>query len=797
MRTKTKPVEVLDRIVTGAIERGLLHRVAENDSLDGRKILLGGQELIHFGSCSYLGLELDPRLKQGAADAAARYGTHFSSSRAYLSARLYTDLEELLEQIFDASVVVTPTTTLAHLAALPILCEEEDALILDHQAHNSLRMAANQVRAQGAHVEKVQHNRMDLLEERIDELRQRCRRIWYAADGIYSMYGDLAPVETLVELLERYEQLHLYLDDAHGISWCGRHGRGYVLDHAYPHERLVVATTLAKSFGTGGAVLVFHNREWRRKVQTCGGPMIFSGPISPPVMGAAIASARIHLSHELVELQKQIRERIALCNDLLLHHGLPLVAATELPLRYGGMSAPDAAQNLVAKLMTEGFFTNIAVYPAVAMDRAGVRFTLTLHHTLDDIRALIETMARELPEALAAEGTSLDEVRRAFQLPAPGASHTQAPVPRRPAPLRLQHERSITAISAEDWDRWLGDRGSFAWQGMAFLERMFQGNTEAENNWEFHYYIVRDDKHRPVLATFFTEAIWKDDMLASEAASRVGEERRLEDPYYLTSKVFSMGSLLTEGNHLYLDRTCDWRAAMSLLLDFVARQAESSGAKTVALRDLLADDPDLDAFLSSRGFMKTAMPESMVVDLTWATEEEFLQTLTPGSRRHQRRRVLLWNSAYDVEVLGAGTRRPDVAELAHLYRLYRNVHSHSLALNTFPLPEDFFGGMLEFSSWELLLLRAGSELGGGDGDNAVAVVACFIAPEHYVPLVMGMDYRYVYSHGLYRQCLRQVLLRAQQHGLRQVRFGMGASLEKHRFGARPWAGCLYVQAQSR
>ena len=254
-----KPIEILDEMITAAAARGIIHLVDESEWLDGRTIRVAGRELLHFGSCSYLGLELDPRLKEGAAEAAGRYGTHYSCSRAYVSARPYAELEELLERIFEAPVVVAPTTTLAHLAALPILCDSDDVLLLDHQAHNSLRMASHQVRAGGARVEIVRHGRLDLLEEQIEALRGDARRIWYAGDGVYSMFGDLAPVDGLRALADRHEQLHLYLDDAHGISWRGPHGRGYVLETAPIHERMVVATTLAKSFGTGGSVLVFPN----------------------------------------------------------------------------------------------------------------------------------------------------------------------------------------------------------------------------------------------------------------------------------------------------------------------------------------------------------------------------------------------------------------------------------------------------------------------------------------------------------------------------------------------------------
>ncbi len=76
--------------------RGLIHRLAEDTRLEGRQITLGGRSLVNFGSCSYLGLETDARLKAGACEAVLRYGTQFSSSRAYVGVPLHGEFQELL-----------------------------------------------------------------------------------------------------------------------------------------------------------------------------------------------------------------------------------------------------------------------------------------------------------------------------------------------------------------------------------------------------------------------------------------------------------------------------------------------------------------------------------------------------------------------------------------------------------------------------------------------------------------------------------------------------------------------------
>src|SRR6185295_1297435 len=87
---------------------GLIHLTAEDKRSNGREVRLRGRDLVNFGSCSYLGLEVDERLKEGACDAIRRFGVQFSSSRAYVSTPLYAEFEGLLSQIFEgAPLVVT------------------------------------------------------------------------------------------------------------------------------------------------------------------------------------------------------------------------------------------------------------------------------------------------------------------------------------------------------------------------------------------------------------------------------------------------------------------------------------------------------------------------------------------------------------------------------------------------------------------------------------------------------------------------------------------------------------------
>jgi len=787
MRTAAERLTVLDEMLTEAAGRGLLSRTPDDEPLDGRTLSLGGRRTLNFGSCSYLGLELDPRMRKAVCAAVMRYGTQFSSSRTYMSAPLYPKLEESLELLFGGHVLVVPSTSLGHIAALPVLIGADDAVVLDQQVHHSVQSAVNQLRPQGTTVELIRHSDLDQLEETITRLAPRHQRIWYLADGVYSMFADLAPFAGLVDLLSRHEQLHLYMDDSHGIGWTGLHGRGPTLQAIGQHERVVVAASLNKSFAAAGAALVFPTAELKRRVRTLGGPMIFSGPIQPPMLGAALASALIHLSPELDERQAALRDSVSECSELLRDRNLPLACAEITPIRYLTLGLPRVAADVVARLLGDGFYVNLAIFPAVPMKQAGVRFTITLHHRPVDVRALVDALARHVPEVM--EAHAVPAAPRASRRPRTSDAALDAPRLSAPGGLSLEHSTSIAALDAREWDSLLGARGSFSADGLDFLERAFAGGRP-EDCWRLHYYVVRDENATPVLATFFTAGLWKEDMLSSADVSRLVEIRRADDPYYLTTQTFAMGSLLTEGDHLYLDRSADWRGALEMLLDAVDKHAKQANADTIVLRDLREGDRELDDAMHESGFVKLSMPDSSVMNTVAPDDDKWLAGLSARSRVHQRREVLPWDDAFDVEMLRHGGREPGDDELAQLHRLYRNVHEQSLAINSFELPGSLLREMLAHDCWELMVMR----LHGDASQVPVAFGAHFIGSHHYVPMIVGLDYEHVRSDHSYRQALRQALLLARTHGSDRILLGMGASLEKHRFGATVEHRCVYAQS---
>ena len=391
-----------------AIEFGLIRLRVEDQAPTGETITVGGEKLVNFGSCAYLGLNVDDRLKEGAIDAIRRYGPVFSSSTAYTSIDLYTALEEKLEQIFGSTVLVPTTTTLGHLSVLPVLVSPGDLVLLDHQVHASVQLTGSALRGMGAHVETVPHNDVGTLRSILEERARDHEKVWYLADGIYSMFGDTAPIADVMELVESYSNLHVYFDDAHGVGWMGKHGKGFVLSEVPMHERMIVIGSLAKSWGAGGSVLVLPGSEIAEQVLLAGATFTFSGPLHPAELGAAVAAADIHLSPEHEQRQRELVNRIDYVRGRLVDAQLPVMSLARTPLWYIRVGAPANAGVLARQLINDGFYPNVSGFPAVGRGMDGIRFTNTLYHTYEHLERFMDALERYVPDLVVPMDETID-----------------------------------------------------------------------------------------------------------------------------------------------------------------------------------------------------------------------------------------------------------------------------------------------------------------------------------------------------------------------------------------------------
>ena len=784
-------IDTVDEMLATAKNEGTIHLYAEDKIFTGRNLKINGKELFHFAITSYLGLEYEARLKEAAISAISKYGTQFPLSKTYISHPIYHELETKIEAMYGVPGIVTKNSTLGHFAVIPTAIRDEDGVLLDHQVHWSVQNACQLLKLRGIPVEMIRHNNLQMLEDKIKELSSKCKKIWYMADGVYSMFGDYAPIPELLQLCQKYTQLQLYFDDVHGMSWKGKNGTGYVLDilKELP-ENIMIVGTLSKTFGASGAVFITSDTKLRNRIKNFGGPLTFSAQLEPASVAAASASADIHLSAEITILQEELAQKIGYFNSLIKVTSLPMIAPNSSPVFFLGTAMPLTAYRLVQRLFNEGYFVNPGLYPAVPVKNSGIRITVSRNNQEEDIRGLVQALEYHFPKALEETSNTLHQVSRAFGIPEFSQKKEKLISQ---SSLNLQYETSIQQLNKATWNMLLGGQSTFDWDGLCFLENAFKNSANPENNWSFHYYLISDKNDVPLLATFFTFGLWKDDMLAPESVSVQLEEKRIRDPFYLTSKVLGMGSLFTEGNHCYINNAHALSEnAVVLLLEQLEILNHKLNADMLVLRDL-DEDVQLNRIFHNRGFIKINMPETCIIENdSWNSIEEFTTTLSTRSKKHFMKEILPFEKAFDITIKQQLTED----EITQGYMLYKNVKNNNYAVNTFTYSIDVFKKMAANPHWEFILLHLKDSENSQNESPLVGILFCYKnSNQTYVPSLIGMDYAVPKKFSLYRQLLFQGIKRANEQGYKRIDLGITATFEKRKLGAKVIPKVAYIQAK--
>ena len=365
---------------------GAAFQYFEDTEFNGRTVTVNKKKLLNFASCSYMGLEKNQKMIKAAIEATKSFGTQTPSSRAILSSPLYTEIEKLITKIFPGYQVMTQTVTLGHFSVLPLFIKKDDAIILDSYVHNSIRMTSEWNKANGTFILLSKHNDMNHVKYLIKRLKKDgYKKIWYCADGIYSMHGNFINIKDLYQLLSEEDDFYAYVDDAHGSGWYGKNGQGYVLDTCGLHPKMIVAVSFAKSFATCGGALITPTKELAELIRFTGQTLIFSGPIQPGTLGALIASLKIHLSKNFSSMQNELQELIKYFRAKSDELNLPIVTRDLSPIQLLRIGDAEKTYNTLANLVRKGCIATAAFYPAVQVQDTGIRISLTRHLTKNDI----------------------------------------------------------------------------------------------------------------------------------------------------------------------------------------------------------------------------------------------------------------------------------------------------------------------------------------------------------------------------------------------------------------------------
>lgn len=763
--------DTINSFIENARIRSTVNLYAEGAEIRGDSITINGRKLWHFATTGYLGLEQDLRLKGAAAAAVFRYGTQFSLSGTYSSHPLYAELEKKMEQIYRHPALIAKNSTLAHMSVIPQAVADKEVVILDHQVHWSVFNACTILKSRGIPVYMIRHNNMQQLEDYLKKLGNKYRKIWYMAEGIYSVYGDKAPIADLKILMQKYPLLHVYFDDVHGMSWTGIHGCGFIKGHweELP-SNIVLISTMSKTFGASGATILCGDKQLHQQIQDFEGPLTFPAQLEPASVAAALASANIHLQDEIYEKQRQLRERIVLMDRLLKQTQLPVLSHGNTPVFYLGTAAPDTAYSLVNRMCAEGFFVNPVIFPAVSPKNAGLRITVSNHNELIQIEELVKALEYHMPLALAETSNSLNRVHKAFGL------CIEEPV-EEPVQHAFKKEvyTSLRDIDPELWNSKLGKEHALDYDGICFVEHYFSGlPKEDPNHMQFKYYKITDGYGNLKALTHTSLALWKEDLLAPEKVSERVEKFRNEDPRFLTSYTLSTGCTFTEGVHVFLEKD-DFESNALLLLELLEEEYTAMGAAKLVLRDFEKQD-DLGNRILNKGFIVVEMPETAVFkDFNWSGISDFENVLAKRAKRHFRKEILPYVDTYRVEI----KKQLDSEELEEAYRLYLNVKNNNKALNNFTYALGLFRDMNDSGLWEFLLLRS------KEHDDIKGVMFCFVNKTNnsYNPVLIGMEGMGIERLLLYRQLLFQTIFYAGMSGYSKCYLGMSGMFEKRKLGS--------------
>jgi 7-keto-8-aminopelargonate synthetase-like enzyme len=775
--------------------RGHYFQVAEDDTFDGRRLRLGGRDLVSFGSCSYLGLEFDPRLREGIHDAVRRFGAQTSYSRGYLSCPLYEALErELLPQVFGAPhVIVLPSSTIAHQVVMPALLAERDAVVIDHQTHRSVDDAVT-LQCARSHATKVvvRHGELDQVRDTLARLAARHETVWLATDGVYSMYGDYLPASFYAEALAVAPNVRLYVDDAHGMSWAGANGRGHFLSRFAGDERLVLVTSLSKAFAAGGGVVALHDAAIAERARLVGGPYSFSGPMRPADLGACVASAQIHLSPDLPALQRRLFERVQQMNRRCRELGVPVAVENETPIVFIPVGRADAVYALAEAARDDGFHVNVSGFPAVPSGKGGLRVALSALHTEAEVDALARSLAARLPEVLAAHGLTREGLEASFRdaLPRFAARAPRgAPVTAPAAPPR--YTATVVDVAAlDDADAWDGAVAKLGCVDAATLRAVAAvhppDHPQPEWRWRVRALTLHDAERRLVAAAPLTTCLVKDDIFMRGEVSHALERARERQPYLFTTRAVSLGTMVSEGPHLALPRG-PLPGVAEALVQAMRDVAAADGATTLVLRDLAVDHP-LAGALPGLDLVPMGIPASHLLELgAWRGDAAFAASRPSTRRRRHVEAVQEQAPAFVTERWDHTTDVPDEA-LQRLHALYLRLAERNRDINVFPLTVGLLRALLSCGRWTFLVLRHAGAI--------VAWGAMHRAGDEQRPLVCGVDYHPFVDTRLspYRQLLWQVVRFAGEHGFARVHLGMGADHEKDRFGTRATDNVAWVRA---
>lgn len=381
------------------LDKQLLRRkLRTTESPCDTRARVGQRELKAFCSNDYLGLANHPELISALAEGARLYGVGSGASHLISGHSIAHDLLEKKlaacesKHIPNARALFFSTGYLANINAITgisRLAEQGQASIYSAKLnHASLIDGVRLARAQSkAQVTLFDHQNLGLLEEALKQDTLLLKLI--VVDGVFSMDGDIAPVEKLLHIAEQYDAL-LMVDDAHGFGVLGEQGYG-ILEQAGVHsERIIYVGTLGKAAGVSGAFICAAEPFIEWLIQK-GRPYIYSTATPPAIAHTLLSSLELIEGNEGIARRIQLNKLIQIWNEeMTFSRWEKTPSSTPIqPVILGSNANALAA----AKLLDEaGYWIPAIRPPTVPVGSSRLRITFSANHSADDLRELIKTL---------------------------------------------------------------------------------------------------------------------------------------------------------------------------------------------------------------------------------------------------------------------------------------------------------------------------------------------------------------------------------------------------------------------
>jgi glycine C-acetyltransferase len=342
-----------------------------------------GREVINLCANNYLGLANHPAVLAAAHDALERWGFGLASVRFICGTQdIHTQLEERLSAFLGTEATILYGSCFdANGGLFETLLGPDDVVISDALNHASI---IDGVRLSKARRLRYANNDMDELEARLREA-DGARRILIATDGVFSMDGYFARLDTICELADRHGAL-VMVDDSHAVGFIGPNGRGTPELKGVIDRVDVVTGTLGKGLGGASGGYVSGRAEIVALLRQRSRPYLFSNTIAPPIAAAALAV--LDLLESSGDLREQLRANTEQFRSRMVAEGFDVLPGEHpiVPVMYGDAGEAVA---VAGRMLDHGIYVIPFSYPVVPRGQARIRTQLSAAHTRDDIERAV------------------------------------------------------------------------------------------------------------------------------------------------------------------------------------------------------------------------------------------------------------------------------------------------------------------------------------------------------------------------------------------------------------------------